>query len=294
MDGRFAIDVREPPGLPVPQGPMDAAWPGLYEVSLELDADGIARLHTGNQPCMVARHAQISGPLCRPLEVSAHIDNNLSVILHSSADGISLVERVNSELSQRPEVTIKLTDHCVESELLVIRKGRVVLQGDPGKDTKKLLKIPGVHVLGGALDMSGIVLRATRDNKVEQGSLHCDDCVITSSNGCGIECFRKAELRLRDCEITRCSRSGVGVNGKHAQIEMSRCRILLNSYSGLGVNHQACTIMLRDNCISSNGYHGIWLNAGVVAQWHGGEVSGNKLADVAGPGQLRGFCETDG
>lgn len=139
------------------------------------------------------------------------------------------------------------------------------------------------------MHLSGLALCATEENRVQAAELHCSDCFITARNGCGVLCLQRARVFLIECEVSHCLRSGIGVNGKHAEVELSWCIVRQNNYSGVGVNHQARSIKLRSNRIQENGYHGVWLNAGVTAQWLGGELEDNKLSAKGGPGVLRGF-----
>jgi len=211
---------------------------------------------------------------------------------------VSLAERIRTALSTRDSsspataLVVELTgQNVVEAESLDIGSGQVTIQGGTSGSGKVRLTLPGVRVTGGSLMLINLHLCATEENRVQAGRLQCNDCYITSRKGCGILCLQKAKLSLTDCEVANCVRSGIGVNGKHTDIELTRCSLTLNNFSGLGVNHQARCMVLRDCRITENGYHGVWLNAGVVARWQGGLLSGNKLADKAGPGTLIGFSE---
>lgn len=225
------------------------------------------------------------------------------VARHNGTDGVGLVERVRAALASAriaahgfpPAVLVELTCHCEEAEPLEISSGEVTLRGSVEGAGKARLALPGVRVTsGGALCLSNLELYCSEENRVQGGLLRCSDCFITSRNGCGVLCLQRARVFLRDCEVTRCMRSGIGVNGKNTEIDLQGCVVSQNNFSGIGVNHQARSITLKGNRIIDNGYHGIWLNAGVVAQWLGGEISGNRLSDKDGPGSLRGFAAGTG
>eukprot|EP00747_Dinoflagellata_sp_TGD_P210257 gnl/TRDRNA2_/TRDRNA2_83550_c0_seq4.p1 gnl/TRDRNA2_/TRDRNA2_83550_c0~~gnl/TRDRNA2_/TRDRNA2_83550_c0_seq4.p1 ORF type:complete len:381 (-),score=60.37 gnl/TRDRNA2_/TRDRNA2_83550_c0_seq4:132-1274(-) len=225
-----------------------------------------------------------------PLTASAQ---SRVVISHGPGDAIdevTLHERIRKALTSCTSVEVHLTGHCTESQPIEVSEGEVVMRGPPGCADKIRLNTPGLRVSrGGSLIVRGVAICATEENRVQGGRLECADCLITARNGCGVLCLQKAHVQLTGCEICGCSRSGVGVNGKHTQIEITDCVLKQNNYSGLGVNHQARLINLKSTRIVDNKYHGVWLNAGVVAQWQGGELHGNLQGNKAGPGLLQGF-----
>lgn len=232
-----------------------------------------------------------------------------TAIVHTGKDGVTLAARIRAALADAKSggkghaattVLIDLTGPCTEAEMLEITHGEVVLRGrtpdaDGGVVTtgdKVRLALLGVRIKGGSLCLEKIELCASEENTVQAGSLRCTDCLITSRNGCGVLCLQKAKVFLKNCEVSHCMRSGVGVNGKNSEIDLHECAIVQNNFSGIGVNHQARSITLRGNRITGNGYHGIWLNAGVTAQWIGGQLSGNKLSDKDGPGVLHDYKDS--
>lgn len=230
-------------------------------------------------------------------------------VTHISKDGVSLADRIRDALKSSVRVVVDIVDDCTESTQVDITHGDVSLRGakdDPPEHdawrgaagdrtgaealagSKVRLFLPSFRVHRGTLRLSGLLVVASGENRVQEGQLCCTDCYISSKHGCGILCLQQAKVYLTDSEIAHCMRSGVGVNGKNTQIELRRCTISQNQYSGIGVNHQARSIVLCDNLITENGYHGIWLNTDVVAHMIGGEISGNKLSDIDhGPGVLR-------
>lgn len=204
------------------------------------------------------------------------------------------MERISAAIaSGASRLVVDITCNCVETSLIEIERGEVLLRGS-GSGAKVGLTLAGLRVTGGSLWIQDLAIYATEENQVRAGQLHCSNCQITSRNGCGILCLQKAEVSLTDCEVVHCMRSGIGVNGKNTQIELHRCIISKNNFSGVGVNHQARSITLSDNRIIDNGYHGVWLNSGVVAKWLGGEISGNKLSAKDGPGILQGWDNSAG
>ncbi|CAK0796142.1 unnamed protein product [Prorocentrum cordatum] len=186
---------------------------------------------------------------------------------------------------------MEITGEWSQDEPLEITTGhRVVLYGSSSEDLgRACITLPGVRVIGGSLMLVDLELTATEENRVQGGCLQCVRCSITSRNGCGVLCLQKSNVSLQGCEIMRCMRSGIGINGKNVELDVKQCLVSRNVFSGIGVNHQARSIALRDNCITQNGLHGIWLNVGVTAHWHGGDLSGNRLTDQAGAGQLVGY-----
>jgi len=227
------------------------------------------------------------------------------IVRHSGAEGVSLAEQVRTALATSaaraaadggkadivPKVFVELTGHCDETSALEVSSGEVTLCGSVGDaGAKARLALPGIRVTsGGALYLRNLDICALEDNRVQAGLLQCSECLITSRGGCGVLCLQRARVFLRDCEVTRCMRSGIGVNGKNTEIDLQGCLVSHNNFSGIGVNHQARSITLRGNRILANGYHGVWLNVGVVVQWLGGEISGNRLSDKDGLGTLQGF-----
>lgn len=219
-----------------------------------------------------------------------------SLITHTGADNVTLKERVHAALSSGESVVIDVTADCVETEPLEISHGEVLLRGPAIEGgschngaAQVRLQLPGVRVTGGSLCVHRLAMYATEENRVQAGQLRCTDCFITSRNGCGVLCLHRARVFLTGCKVAHCMRSGIGVNGKNTEIELNRCTIAQNNFSGIGINHQARSIILRENRIVDNGYHGIWLNTGVVAQWLGGEISGNKMTSKDGQGKLHGY-----
>lgn len=220
---------------------------------------------------------------------------NEQCLLHDGQDGVPLVERIRRQLSELSAeslpLVIELSESLTEDEALEISSGEVTIRGkqsSPGSK-KVRLTLPGVRVRGGSLQLCHLQICALEENCVQGGRLQCEDCSITSRRGCGVLCLQKAKVSLTDCEVVHCMRSGIGVNGKQTEIEMTRCSVKQNNFSGMGVNHQARCILLRDCELTQNSYHGIWLNAGVVARWQGGSLSGNKLLDKDGAGKLIGY-----
>eukprot|EP00928_Gymnodinium_smaydae_P015814 TRINITY_DN15875_c0_g1_i2.p1 TRINITY_DN15875_c0_g1~~TRINITY_DN15875_c0_g1_i2.p1 ORF type:complete len:267 (+),score=39.23 TRINITY_DN15875_c0_g1_i2:80-802(+) len=217
---------------------------------------------------------------------------------------VSLVGRVREAFAAGAcTVVVEIAADYVEREPLEVLCGEVVLRGttpaisDGDVDSsmgatassRSCLTIPGLFVRGGSLRVSNLNLCATEENRVQEGSLHCEDCHITSKNGCGILCLQRAKVHLKNCEIARCLRSGVGVNGKHTDLDLHGCTVTQNNFSGIGVNHQARSIVLRQTSITNNQYHGVWLNAGVKARWVDGIMRGNRQGEKAGTGTLLGF-----
>lgn len=237
-------------------------------------------------------------------------------VRHDEADGVALVERVLKALQEAKSVSesshtrsqkkgprapgvaavIDIPGDCAEAEPLLVGPGDAVTLRSSREDAHKVrIAIPCVKVSGGgSLTLVGIELCATEENSVKAGELRCTGCKITSRNGCGILVLHAAKLFLSSCEVVGCMRSGIGVNGKNAEIDLESCLISQNNFSGIGVNHQARSITLRGNQIIGNSYHGIWLNNGVVANWLGGDLSGNRMKDKDGPGTLLGYHRGDG
>jgi len=223
------------------------------------------------------------------------------VVRHSQQDGISLLERVQGaqelaaqradDLGTHPEVVVEVIDHCDEAKALDIKRGEVTLRGLPqSSDADRIrVELPGLHVTGGALCVSNLQIVASQENRVEAGLLQCCSCALTSQHGCGVLCLQRARVFLRDCEVSKCMRSGIGVNGKNTEIHLQDCVVSKNNFSGLGVNQRPRSMTLQDNRIVGNRYHGVWVNIGVEVTWLGGEISGNRLADKGGQGLLIGF-----
>lgn len=212
-----------------------------------------------------------------------------SVVTHSGDDGTTLAEQIRGlAAAGATRIVIDVTGNCVEPDPLEIDGGEVLLRGSR-EGAKARLTIAGLRVTGGSLCLQNLDLCATEENRVQAGQLQCSGCLITSRNGCGVLCLQRAKVFLRDCEVSNCMRSGIGVNGKNTEIELHRCAVSKNNFSGIGVNHQARSITLSGNRIVDNCYHGVWLNTGVVAKWLGGEISGNRLSAKDGPGVLQGW-----
>jgi len=285
-DLRLQLDLGPPPGLPLQQSPP--------KLGLSFDADGIARLvaPATSPPAAAEGLPAVSLASC-PAGKGGGTDGGSgcstaqlrnTAVEHSGADGVALATRIREVLVGAGRAVIHVTGHCSEAEPLEISSGEVSLQGCVEGSGKARLVLPGVRVTGGSLRLDNMELCASEENRVRAGELRCTDCFITSRNGCGVLCLQGANVFLTGCEVAHCMRSGVGVNGKNAELHLSKCVIERNNFSGLGINHQARRIQLTGNRITGNGYHGIWLNVGVVANWVSGDLSGNRLSDKDGPG----------
>jgi len=220
---------------------------------------------------------------------------------HGSTDELGLGARLQQALEKarqaseqegsaaKPAVVVDLVDNCAELTSLEITSGEVVLRGAlcaEGASRTKLM-LAGLRVTGGAsLSLSHLELLVAEDIRVEAARLSCEDCSLRSQGGCGVLCLQRAQLTLRDCQVHRSLRSGIGVNGKNAELDIQRCRIVGNGFSGVGVNQKCRSITLSGNTISGNAVNAIWLNCGVVAHCHGCDLSSNKLGPKGGPGVL--------
>eukprot|EP00929_Paragymnodinium_shiwhaense_P040527 TRINITY_DN21150_c0_g1_i1.p1 TRINITY_DN21150_c0_g1~~TRINITY_DN21150_c0_g1_i1.p1 ORF type:complete len:463 (-),score=71.06 TRINITY_DN21150_c0_g1_i1:392-1747(-) len=214
----------------------------------------------------------------------------------------------NGQAAGARRIVVELLEDCTETEAVDITSGDVLIRPSPagnGSDSQEVeasadavaaggsrvqIRLPAFRVSGGgSLSLQNIAVCATEENRVQAGRLSCDGCFVTSRGGCGVLCLQQAKASLvRSC-VTRCLRSGIGVNGKGTEISLRGCVVSENGFSGLGVNHAARTIALHDNKFLDNRWAGIWLNRNVVAHWHGGEMAGNKAGSKDGLGTLVGF-----
>lgn len=292
------LDDCPPPGLESPLRCRQRRASG--DVGLSLDSYGIARLvsASGAQQSLYLEPPETlpTKPLAKESAVQPRDDSTSGgTVVHGCSDGVSLADRINAAVQSCATVIVDVVEDCVESELVELSHGEVYLRGVPRHDrsSKVRLTLPGFKVTGGILHLTNLHLCATQENTVQMGQLRCVGCYITSRGGCGVLCLQRAKVHLENCEVVRCLRSGMGVNGKGTEIEIRGCDITQNNFSGVGVNHQARSLTLSENRIRDNGYHGVWLNTGVVARWLGGELSGNKLTDKDGDGLLIGFDVPD-
>lgn len=259
---------------------------------ISFDDDGIARLVVPRAPfCPITladSFIQQEADLDRK-RPNCCLPSSESCVFHS--EGGSLHHCVQGALALGTEASIELATDCHELDFpLEVKNACLTLTGSDKHRGRVQLNLRGVRVMnGGTLHLKNLELVASEENRVQDGLLTCTNCIITSRHGCGILCLQKARVRLSNCEISGCLRSGVGVNGKNTEIDIQGCTVCRNNFSGIGVNHQARSVVLRENKICDNGYHGIWLNVGVVANWHGGEMTGNRLSSKDGGGVLRGF-----
>jgi len=272
-----------PPGLQKPQ------------IGVSVDADGIARLVTPGTNAMPSIGQDPSNQPGKTYEASREESCKVEqpdsgkCICHP-AEGVPLAARMSSLIQRSQTIVVHVMGDCSESMPLEITQGEVQLHGASvdSKSGKPRLVLPAVKVKKGSLRLDNLELYSS-EIQVEAGSLDCTNCKITSTVGCGVLCLQRARVLLSDCEISRCMRSGIGVNGRNVELHVTRCVVSHNNYSGIGVNHQAKAIALKENSIINNGYHGVWLNDGVVARWFGGEIVGNRLTDKEGRGTLLGY-----